>query len=112
MTKADLIAEIANRTEKDKFEVQYIVEEFFNVVKDNMADGENIYVRGFGSFVNKKRARKVARDIAAKKPIVIEPHFVPSFKPAKTFVEAVKTSEKLLAEVELQESDRKLRETA
>lgn len=109
MTKADLIAEIANRTEKDKFDVQNIVEEFFNVVKDNMAEGENIYVRGFGSFVNKKRARKVARNIAAKQPMVIEPHFVPSFKPAKTFVEAVKTSEKLLAEVQLEESDRRMK---
>jgi len=103
VTKADIIAEIAHRTATDKFDVQNIVEEFFNVVKDNMAEGENIYVRGFGSFVNKKRARKVARNISKKQPMVIEPHYVPSFKPAKTFLDAVKNSQKLLADIREEE---------
>ena len=92
MTKADIISEIIDKTGIEKNDVSSTVEAFFSVVKESMSNGESIYVRGFGSFVNKKRARKVARDIAAKKPMVIEPHFVPSFKPAKTFVEAVKTN--------------------
>jgi DNA-binding protein HU-beta len=59
-----------------------------------MSKGENIYVRGFGSFVNKKRAQKVARNISKNTSLVIEEHFVPSFKPAKVFVEQVKTAVK------------------
>ena len=66
MTKADVIAEIAEKTGIDKADVSTTVEAFFSVVKNSMANGENIYVRGFGSFVNKKRARKIARNIFAK----------------------------------------------
>lgn len=95
MTKADIIAEISQKTGLDKADVQQTVETFFTVVKENMAEGENIYVRGFGSFVNKKRAEKIARNISKKKPIKIPEHFVPSFKPSKIFVEKIKTSEKV-----------------
>ncbi len=95
MTKAEVIAEIAQKTGIDKADVAHTVESFFNVVKQAMAEGENIYVRGFGSFVNKKRARKIARNISKNTAIVIDEHFVPSFKPAKVFVEKVKSSEKL-----------------
>ena len=63
MTKADVINEISEKTGIDKLDVQATVEAFFSVVKTSMADGENIYVRGFGSFVNKKRAKKIARNI-------------------------------------------------
>jgi DNA-binding protein HU-beta len=95
VTKAEVIAEIAQKTGIDKADVAHTVESFFNVVKQAMAEGENIYVRGFGSFVNKKRARKIARNISKNTAIVIDEHFVPSFKPAKVFVEKVKSSEKL-----------------
>jgi DNA-binding protein HU-beta len=60
-----------------------------------MADGNNIYVRGFGSFVNKKRARKVARNISKNTSIIIDEHFIPSFKPSKTFVQKIKNSKKI-----------------
>jgi DNA-binding protein HU-beta len=95
VTKAEVIAEIAQKTGIDKADVAHTVESFFNVVKQAMAEGENIYVRGFGSFVNKKRARKIARNISKNTAIVIDEHYVPSFKPAKVFVEKVKSSEKL-----------------
>jgi DNA-binding protein HU-beta len=95
VTKAEVITEIAQKTGIDKADVAHTVEAFFNVVKQAMAEGENIYVRGFGSFVNKKRARKIARNISKNTAIIIDEHFVPSFKPAKVFVEKVKSSEKL-----------------
>ncbi len=95
MTKAEVIAEITNKTGMDKADVQTAVEAFFTVVKDKMADGENIYVRGFGSFINKRRAAKVGRNISKNTAIVIEEHFIPSFKPSKTFVAKVKKSEKV-----------------
>ena len=94
MTKADVIAEIADKTGIDKAEVTNTLETFFSVVKDSLAEGENIYVRGFGSFINKKRAKKVARNISKNTAMVIDEHFIPSFKPAKVFVEQVKTSDK------------------
>ncbi|TAE38919.1 MAG: integration host factor subunit beta [Runella slithyformis] len=94
MTKADVISSVADQTGLDKAHVQQTLETFFTVVKDSLAKGENIYVRGFGSFVNKKRAQKVARNISKNTAIVIDEHFVPSFKPAKTFVEQVKDAVK------------------
>ncbi len=95
MTKADVINEIAEKTGIDKADVTTSVEAFFTVVKNSMAEGSNIYVRGFGSFVNKKRAKKIARNISKNTAIVIDEHFVPSFKPSKVFVEKVKGSTKI-----------------
>jgi DNA-binding protein HU-beta len=60
-----------------------------------MADGDNIYVRGFGSFINKKRAKKIARNISKNTAIVIEEHYIPAFKPSKVFVEKIKNSKKI-----------------
>ncbi len=97
MTKAEVIAQIADKTGIDKSDVTTTVEALFKVVKDSMADGENIYVRGFGSFVNKKRAKKIARNISKNTAIVIDEHYVPSFKPSKVFVEQVKGSDKVKA---------------
>jgi DNA-binding protein HU-beta len=94
VTKADIIAEIAEKTGIDKADVSSALESFFTVVKDNLSKSEPIYVRGFGSFVNKKRAQKVARNISKNESIVIDEHFIPSFKPAKVFVEQVKTHAK------------------
>ena len=95
MTKADVINEISDKTGIDRLDVQASVEAFFSVVKSSMAEGENIYVRGFGSFVNKKRARKIARNISKNTAMVIEEHYIPSFKPSKVFVEKIKTSKKI-----------------
>lgn len=97
MTKADIVAEISQKTGFDRNQVQDTVESFFAVVKDSMEQGENIYVRGFGSFVNKKRARKVARNIAKQTSIEIPEHYVPSFKPSKNFVERIRSSKKVVA---------------
>ncbi len=92
MTKAEVIAEIAEKTGIEKSDVSASIEAFFTVVKNSMANGDNIYVRGFGSFINKKRARKIARNISKNTAIVIDEHYIPSFKPAKEFVLKVKTS--------------------
>ena len=99
VTKAEVISEIADKTGIEKSDVAATVEAFFKVVKDSMADGNNIYVRGFGSFVNKKRAKKVARNISKNTSIIIDEHFIPSFKPSKTFVAKIKNSKKIKAEV-------------
>jgi DNA-binding protein HU-beta len=95
VTKAEVIAQIADQTGIDKADVQITVEAFFSVVKNSMATGENIYVRGFGSFVNKKRAKKIARNISKNTAIVIDEHYVPSFKPSKVFIEKIKGSSKV-----------------
>ncbi len=99
MTKADVISEIAAKTGIEKADVSATVEKFFEVVRNSMANGDNIYVRGFGSFVNKKRAQKVARKVIRKgekgEPMIIPAHFVPSFKPAKEFISMIKTSNKI-----------------
>ncbi|MCL6260056.1 integration host factor subunit beta [Aquiflexum sp. TKW24L] len=95
MTKAEVITKISDKTGIQKDDVTQTIEAFFKVVKDSMADGDNIYVRGFGSFVNKKRAKKIARNISKNTAIVIEEHYVPSFKPSKVFIEKIKNSKKI-----------------
>jgi len=95
VTKAEIISKISDQTGIDKADVQVAVEALFSVVKQSMAEGENIYVRGFGSFVNKKRAKKVARNISKNTAIIIDEHFVPSFKPSKVFIEKIKSSDKV-----------------
>lgn len=97
MTKAEVIAEISDKTGIEKIVVQETVEAFFKVVKNAMVGGENVYVRGFGSFVVKKRAEKTARNISKNTAIIIPEHYVPSFKPAKIFVEKVKAGNKVEA---------------
>jgi DNA-binding protein HU-beta len=92
VTKADVIADIASKTGIEKKDVSETLENFFEVVKENLSKQENIYIRGFGSFINKKRAKKIARNISLNTAITIDEHYVPSFKPAKVFVEQVKTS--------------------
>ena len=95
MTKADIINEIADKTGIDKADVTASVEAFFSVVKNSMSGGQNIYIRGFGSFINKKRKKKIARNISRNTALVIDEHFIPSFKPAKIFVNKIKNSEKV-----------------
>ncbi len=97
MTKAEVINEIVNKTGIGKAEVQQTIETFFKVMKNSMVEGKNVYFRGFGSFILKKRAQKVARNISKNTAIVIDEHYVPKFKPAKTFVDKVKKSEAVKA---------------
>jgi len=94
MTKAEIVAEIANKTGIEKVTVQHTVESFMEAVKDSMTKGENVYLRGFGSFVIKKRAEKTGRNISKNTTIIIPAHNIPSFKPAKTFVNEVKNNVK------------------
>ncbi len=95
MTKADVINQIADKTGIDKADVTASIEAFFTIVKSSMSGGHNIYVRGFGSFVNKKRKKKIARNISRNTAIVIDEHYIPSFKPAKVFINKIKNSEKV-----------------
>lgn len=92
MTKAEAIAAISEKTGIDKASVSTTLEAFFVTVKDSLAEGEPLYVRGFGSFINKKRAAKKARNISKQTTVTVPEHHVPSFKPSKEFVELIKTT--------------------
>ncbi len=95
MTKAEIVSDIADKTGLEKVEIQAVVEAFMNEVKGSLAKGENVYLRGFGSFIVKKRAEKTGRNISKNTTIVIPAHNIPAFKPAKTFVEKVKKNVKV-----------------
>ena len=92
MRKADLVNAISEKTGIAKVDVLVALEELFKEIKSTMTGGENVYIRGFGSFVIKKRAKKVGRNIKKGKSIDIPEHYIPSFKPAKIFNEQVKTN--------------------
>lgn len=94
MTKADIVNEISKNTGIEKVTVQKTVEAFMESIKDSLSDNKNVYLRGFGSFIVKRRAKKTARNISKNTTIIIPEHFIPSFKPAKTFVNKVKTNVK------------------
>ena len=90
MTKADIVNEISKTTGIEKGAVLETVEKFMEVVKDSLANGENVYLRGFGSFIIKKRSEKTARNISKNTTIIIPEHNIPAFKPATVFTEEVK----------------------
>ena len=90
MRKADLIAKISDKTGIAKVDVLVALEACFKEVKDSLKTGENVYIRGFGSFIAKKRAKKIGRNIKKNVAIEIPEHFIPVFKPAKIFTESVK----------------------
>jgi DNA-binding protein HU-beta len=94
MTKAEIVAEIANKTGIEKVSIQATVEAFMDSIKASLVNGENVYLRGFGSFIVKKRAEKTGRNISKNTTIIIPAHNIPSFKPAKTFVTEVKSKVK------------------
>lgn len=90
MTKADIVSEIAKSTGVEKVQVQAIVEAFMESIKTSLTNNNNVYLRGFGSFIVKKRAKKVARNISKNTTITIPEHNIPAFKPSKSFVAKVK----------------------
>lgn len=90
MTKADLVKNISDKTGMDKSDVQMISEKFMNEVKNSLKNNENVYLRGFGSFIVKTRAEKTGRNISKNVAVVIPAHNIPAFKPSKTFVNSVK----------------------
>jgi DNA-binding protein HU-beta len=94
MTKADLVAEIANKTGLDKTAVQVVVETFMITVKESLSSNENVYLRGFGSFIIKERAQKTGRNISKNTTILIPAHKIPAFKPAKSFSSKIKSNVK------------------
>jgi len=94
MTKADLVSEVTNKTGVDKAAVQVVVESFMTTVKNSLLRKENVYLRGFGSFIIKERAKKTGRNISKNTTIIIPAHKVPAFKPAKSFSTVVKTKVK------------------
>ncbi|MEI7803466.1 MAG: HU family DNA-binding protein [Bacteroidota bacterium] len=100
MRKADLINKISEKTGLPKNDVLITMESFFKEVKESLKLGDNVYIRGFGSFVVKKRASKIGRIITRNESIVIPEHYIPAFKPAKVFVDRVKAaaSKKMAAE--------------
>jgi len=90
MTKADIVSDISKMTSLGKTEVTSTLEALFVIIKKSMADGENIYIRGFGTFHNKKKAQKIGRIITRGTSMVIPEHYAPKFKPAREFKEKVK----------------------
>ena len=92
MTKADIVAKISEKLGMEKGDVQATVETFMKEVKTSLESGNNVYLRGFGSFIVKKRAEKTGRNISKNTTIKIPAHNIPAFKPAKTFAEGVKNN--------------------
>lgn len=90
MTKADIVADIAKSTGIEKAQVQLVVEALMENIKETMTEGNNVYLRGFGSFIIKRRAEKVARNISKNTTLTIPEHNIPAFKPSKSFANIVK----------------------
>lgn len=90
MTKADIVKEIARQTGIEKAVVLEVVEAMMERIRTSMINGEEVFLRGFGSFIIKRRAEKVARNISKNTTIVVPAHNIPAFKPAKSFQEQIK----------------------
>ncbi len=90
MTKADLVNEISKKTGIEKVLVKDVLEAFMETIKEALLNKNNVYLRGFGSFIIKKRAQKTARNISKNTTIIIPEHFIPAFKPSKAFLNEVK----------------------
>ena len=94
MTKADIVAKISDNTGIEKAAVLNTVEEFMKTVRGSLEGGENVYLRGFVSFITKKRAEKTGRNISKNTTMIIPAHYIPAFKPSKSFVNKVKANVK------------------
>ena len=92
MTKEEIVAGISEETGLEKSEALRAVESFMQSIKKSLSEGQNVYLRGFGSFVVKERAQKTGRNISKNTTIIIPAHNIPSFKPAKVFVDEVKNN--------------------
>ena len=92
MTKAEIVASISEKIGIEKIDVLAVVEAFMKEVKGSLGKNENVYLRGFGSFIVKERAEKTGRNISKNTTIIIPAHNIPAFKPSKVFVEQVKNS--------------------
>jgi len=90
MTKAEIVANISEKSGIEKADVLRVVEDLMKEVKNSLENGDNVYLRGFGSFTVKTRAEKTGRNISKNTTIKIPAHNIPAFKPAKIFVEGVK----------------------
>jgi DNA-binding protein HU-beta len=95
MTKADIVNQVSKNTGIEKLVVQRTIEATMETIKMALENGENVYLRGFGSFIVKKRAEKTARNISKQTTIIIPAHYIPAFKPAKAFVNSVKENVKV-----------------
>ena len=104
MRKADLINNISDKTGIPKVDVLVTLETMFTEIKSSLASGENLYVRGFGSFIVKKRAAKIGRNIKKNVAVQIPEHFIPAFKPAKEFMKDVKNAN-ITVEPKLEKND-------
>ena len=91
MTKAEIVSNISNELGIDRADVQATVENFMKEIKTSLEKGENVYLRGFGSFIIKTRAEKTGRNISRNVAIKIPAHNIPAFKPAKIFVQGIKS---------------------
>ena len=105
MRKADLINKISDKTGIPKVDVLVTLETMFREIKTSLAEGENLYIRGFGSFIIKKRAAKIGRNIKKNISVSIPEHFIPAFKPAKEFVQEIKSSTKIKEVPEINEDN-------
>ena len=95
MRKLELINKVSKVTGIDRQDVDETVEATIHTIKQSLINGDSVFIRGFGSFINKKRARKIARNISTNTALILEAHYVPSFKPSKKFVESVKEKNKV-----------------
>lgn len=105
MRKADVVNSIAEKTGIPKVDILVALEAFFKEVKTSLIEGEPVYVRGFGSFILKKRAAKIGRNIKKNIAVEIPEHYIPAFKPAKEFVQAVKNSTHDMSESDGKDED-------
>lgn len=105
MRKIDLVNQIADKTGIPKVDVLVTLETMFKEVKESLSNGENIYIRGFGSFITKKRRAKIGRNIKKNIAVHIPEHFIPAFKPAKEFVQEIKASDKIKEEQKSEGAD-------
>ncbi len=95
MRKLELINKVSKVTGIDRQDVDETVEATIHTIKQSLINGDSVFIRGFGSFINKKRARKIARNISTNTALILEAHYVPSFKPSKKFVKSVKDNNKV-----------------
>ena len=96
MRKLEIINKVSSQTGIDKSDVQETVEAVLITIKEALKNGESVYIRGFGTFSNKKRAKKIARNISTNTAIILEAHYVPSFKPSKIFTQLIKENNKII----------------